>query len=140
MYYKFKTNPFPTPHLRDGDRDALNAPPSLLCTSWSFFFFTAYALNIPVSRRSTNISYALWVTATNVTMLYALDKTAWKPEVMDVVNRNGLATFLVANLGTGAVNLATDTMTWGNGACGVVAGYMAGVLGAAWVIDEWKRK
>ena len=73
-------------------------------------------------------------------MLYALDKTAWKPEVMDVVNRNGLATFLVANLGTGAVNLATDTMTWGNGACGVVAGYMAGVLGAAWVIDEWKRK
>ena len=107
-------------------------PLYLVACSWLALLSVENLLNIKVSRRSTNLSYVLWVTATNITVLFALDKINWHPDVMRVVNGRGLATFIAANLMTGAVNLATNTMEWGMaGGVAWVGCYMVGVLGAA---------
>ena len=92
--------------------------------------------NIPVSRRLANLPYALWIIATNcfLLLLFALVETICFPavfrssgeksgtdderkaiefatsKVLGAFNKNGLAIFLLANLGTGAVNLGVDTL------------------------------
>ena len=109
-----------------------NVPMYLVACSWLALLSVENLLGTVVSRRSTNLPYVLWVTATNLTVLFALDKINWHPDVMPVVNSQGLTTFIAANLMTGAVNFATNTMEWGMvGAVALVGCYMVGVLVAA---------
>ncbi|KAG5189766.1 hypothetical protein JKP88DRAFT_301252 [Tribonema minus] len=61
----------------------------------------------------------------------------------DVLSRNMLGTFLVANLLTGAVNLSTDTLAWGDGAAAVLlVCYLGAVVAVAVAMDrlQWRIK
>lgn len=126
----------------------------------TFYFVTTsvYAANLTVSRRLANMSYVLWVLAYNNAqlVLFALTEELGlkfvfsrtieaEPErywreivqarevaspVMQAFNKNGLAIFLVANLGTGVVNLTINTLDMSNvGAMWVLMAY-AGILTA----------
>lgn len=85
-------------------------------------------LSLDVSRRLANLPYVLWIAAFNNAqiLLFALIETfifpsAYQsnstedvkdtcPRIMQTFNSNGLAVFLVANLGTGLVNLTVNTL------------------------------
>jgi phosphatidylinositol glycan class W len=85
-------------------------------------------LSLSVSRRLANLPYVLWIAAFNNAqiLLFALIETfvlpaAYQskdaeevkessPRIMRAFNGNGLAVFLLANLGTGLVNLTIDTL------------------------------
>jgi phosphatidylinositol glycan class W len=89
-------------------------------------------MSVPVSRRLANFPYVLWIAAFNTAQitLYCLVETAFFPEVrraktaeaekleasratskaLDDFNAGGLAVFLVANLGTGLVNMSLNTL------------------------------
>ena len=106
------------------------------------------SLSIPVSRRLANAPYALWIAAFNNTqiLLFALVETVAHPSVyrattssaerqatqiatprvLDDFNSSGLLVFLVANLGTGLINLSIDTLKVGPiRAIGILAIYLA---------------
>ncbi|GMI54996.1 hypothetical protein TeGR_g15117, partial [Tetraparma gracilis] len=103
----------PPPHVRN-----LLLAASLL---WASFLASTSLLAIPVSRRSTNLPYALWGAAVNTSLLLGFALVASRhPSVraspgFKAVNRNGLLVFVVANLLTGAANLAVDTIAAGPG-------------------------
>ncbi|KAI8064666.1 GWT1-domain-containing protein [Gongronella butleri] len=73
-----------------------------------------------VSRRLANLPYIAWVAAFNMILLSALifideffiekDKPALLPQLLHCMNLNGLATFLLANVLTGSVNLSIKTL------------------------------
>ncbi|KAG7195131.1 Glucosaminyl phosphatidylinositol (GlcN-PI) nositol acylation protein [Scheffersomyces spartinae] len=78
-----------------------------------------------VSRRIANIAYVMWVVSYNSTMLFVynfIDKffddqksssSSSDPNaspILDATNKNGLALFLLANLGTGFVNMSINTI------------------------------
>ena len=121
------------------------------------------AFSIPVSRRLANLPYVLWISAFNTgqLLLFALvesfvfpsvfrattpqaEKAAAEtatPKVLEDFNNGGLALFLIANLGTGAVNLGIDTLAAGNvKALGILVGYMALLTGAAGALRGVKLK
>jgi phosphatidylinositol glycan class W len=104
---------------------------------WStmFFFNSTYAFgygaNIMVSRRLANMPYVLWVAAFNSAQLLLFcgietvffptvhrasvkeaeeEQTFATSHILHAFNRGGLASFLVANLLTGAVNLSVPTL------------------------------
>lgn len=133
--------------------------------SWTvlFIFNSTYAMgygaNIPISRRLANMPYVLWVSAFNNAqlLLFCLIETAFFPSVhrasgtageaertsfatsriMSAFNRNGLAIFLVANLLTGAVNLAVHTLDAITlQAMGLLIGYAAILTGVALGLDQ----
>ncbi|KAF9278195.1 Glucosaminyl phosphatidylinositol (GlcN-PI) nositol acylation protein [Mortierella antarctica] len=65
------------------------------------------------------------------------------PPLLEAVNRNGLAVFLVANVLTGLVNMTVQTLyTPDMKALGILVAYMAVVTGLAWVwqVRGWKLK
>eukprot|EP00980_Cylindrotheca_fusiformis_P005882 scaffold1233_cov111-Cylindrotheca_fusiformis.AAC.8 len=75
--------------------------------------FVGSAQFLPVSRRSTNAPFCLWVSAHNVFLLsmfqlFLLDRKL--PIVFETVNRHGMPMFLIANLLTGLVNLTIPTL------------------------------
>ncbi|KAK6366365.1 Glucosaminyl phosphatidylinositol (GlcN-PI) nositol acylation protein [Lithohypha guttulata] len=117
---------------------------------------SVYAVNLTVSRRLANLPYVLWIAAFNNGQLalfafiealgpkfvFLNHSTASESgssseivkaehvasPVMQAYNKNGLAIFLVANLGTGLVNLTVDTLNMSAaGAMGVLLIY-AGAL------------
>ncbi|KAK5951520.1 Glucosaminyl phosphatidylinositol (GlcN-PI) nositol acylation protein [Knufia fluminis] len=116
-----------------------------------------YAANLTVSRRLANLPYILWIVAYNNAQLFlfALIEavgprfTFSKQEyhdsasaveiaspIMRAFNQSGLALFLIANLGTGVVNLSLDTLDMGNGsAMAMLLGY-AGVLSVTAICME----
>lgn len=81
-----------------------------------------------VSRRIANMAYVLWVVSYNATMLFVYnfidkffesnqqqssatsDVSINASPVLDATNNNGLALFLLANLGTGLVNMSINTL------------------------------
>lgn len=85
-------------------------------------------LSLNVSRRLANLPYVFWIAAFNNAqiLLFALIETfilpsayqssdqeeikETSPRIMRSFNSNGLAVFLVANLGTGLVNLTVNTL------------------------------
>ncbi|KIY66656.1 GWT1-domain-containing protein, partial [Cylindrobasidium torrendii FP15055 ss-10] len=117
-----------------------------------------------VSRRVVNLSYIFWIAAYNTSFLLgymALDmfffpqppefkkRRSWEDEAEEVpfvyrepeapalltaINNNSLAVFLLANVMTGVVNLATRTMyasdAW---AMGVLCFYTMAISAFAWV-------
>uniref|UniRef100_A0A7S3PKF7 Phosphatidylinositol-glycan biosynthesis class W protein n=1 Tax=Aplanochytrium stocchinoi TaxID=215587 RepID=A0A7S3PKF7_9STRA len=70
----------------------------------------------PVSRRLANITYCAWVLATSHQMVTTLLSVLLFPGVdtpsklVQAINRNQLAVFLLANLATGLVNILLDTI------------------------------
>lgn len=109
---------------------------------------------IPVSRRLANLPYVLWTVAFNNSQLFlfCLLETVFFPEVhratdktteqqrskfatsrvMEAFNKNGLAIFLLANLLTGGVNLAMNTIDAKSGvAMGVLISYAMAVTAVA---------
>lgn len=108
---------------------------------WGLMALTEVVVE-PVSRRSCNLAYILWVLALCLATLLVLvllqivlPATA-AAAVPAAINRNMLPLFLAANLLTGAVNLSIDTMGVGHWEARVVVGVYTGcvcVLG--WWLD-----
>lgn len=119
----------------------------------------AYGFSLGVSRRLANLPYVLWIAAFNSTQLtvFCLVETVFFPRaheisksrkeeeetyrtstsrVLEAFNRNGLAIFLVANLGTGLVNLTVPTLHVGRvHAMGILVAYAAALTGVAVGLD-----
>lgn len=124
-----------------------------------FTFVTSYeGLNLRVSRRLANLPYILWVAAFNSIQLVLCIQTeklffptlfksqnsseerertkAATSRILYAFNRNSLVIFLLANLLTGAVNLALPTLTMRTtGAMAVLVGYIALLAGVAVGLD-----
>ena len=131
---------------------------------WVIHWILVHFLNIPVSRRSTNASFCVWVVAHNVLLLAMIQagtslgkqlqhqkgRQLNLPPVMEKVNRYGLIMFLVANLLTGLVNLTVPTLRIGDTvAFLIVFGYICAISIAALLVDlvyqkftplKWKKK
>lgn len=103
--------------------------------------FLASSQVINVSRRSTNLTFCLWVAAHNVLLLAVYEMVLVQnggglPIVLETVNRVGLPIFLIANLLTGLVNLTIPTLEVADGpALWIVFGYICLVGGAAMLVD-----
>ena len=119
-----------------------------------------YGLSLTVSRRLANLPYFLWISAFNTVQLLAfcIVETGFTPQwysssdaksekenydfctsrIFRAYNRNGLAVFLVANLGTGLVNLSVRTLEWGaREAMALLMGYAWVLTGVAVGLDYW---
>ena len=120
-----------------------------LATLSGLFWAALYALSKlvePVSRRTCNAAYVVWVIAFNLSVLAAfaavevlgpLPPGHAAVPVYQSINRNALAVFLAANLLTGAVNIFTDTLSASDAqAQGTLHAYMAVVAGAAFAADR----
>ena len=74
------------------------------------------SLGISVSRRTTNAPFCVWTLFVCFAQLTCIDsvstysKAADIPTLINLINRNGLVTFIVANLMTGLVNLSVNTL------------------------------
>ena len=114
---------------------------------WVGHFIITCGLQILTSRRSTNLPFILWSLAHNVTILSLIEyvSTTFSPTcinglplILDSVNRNGLAVFLISNILTGLVNLTIDTLHSSNGkAIVVLAAYLSLVSGSALSLDNF---
>lgn len=111
-------------------------------------------LSLDVSRRLANLPYVLWIAAFNNAQLvlfcatetlvlpeayHSHDSSVVKettPRIMQAFNSNGLVVFLLANLGTGLVNLTVNTLdrTFGE-SMGILILYAAAVTGVAVALD-----
>ncbi|ORZ06220.1 GWT1-domain-containing protein [Absidia repens] len=98
-----------------------------------------------VSRRLANFPYAMWVVAFNLTLLTALmcveqqiSESPQAPALLTSINANGLATFLVANVMTGVVNLSMQTLYASTiSSMLVLAGYMVAVTLFPWILAKY---
>lgn len=73
-----------------------------------------------ISRRIANFPYVMWVVSYNAAFLLGFDLVEqligpFHSTILEAINNNGLAIFLVANLTTGLVNLSINTLEVGNG-------------------------
>lgn len=139
---------------------------SLIWTSL-FMLNSGYAgglgARLPISRRLANMPYVLWIIAYNNVhiFIFCLLETLFFPSVhqatdkkteaeqskfatsrvMAVFNKNGLPLFLIANLLTGAVNLAIPTIDVSNWvAMAILIGYSMIVTAAALALDACNFK
>lgn len=128
-----------------------------------FNFTTSYnyGLSLSVSRRLANLPYFLWIAAFNTSQItaFCLVETIFFPSVykhvgskkeeeesyklatsraLEAFNRNGLFVFLVANLGTGLVNLTVSTLHVSDiQAMGILLVYAAALTGLAVGLDVY---
>ncbi|CAG8820468.1 4292_t:CDS:2, partial [Gigaspora margarita] len=115
---------------------------SLVILFWLGFIF-CIVIGIPISRRIANLSYVFWVIASNTTFLVLFQIVEitffeyWKnernlPFIIEAVNSNGLAVFLLANLLTGLVNLSIRTLFVNDSLAEcILAGYMFVIVAIA---------
>lgn len=116
---------------------------------WVVHLVFTVLLQVPTSRRTTNLPFILWALAHNMTILSLIEyvttsftlandnKPPTIPCILNAVNRNGLAVFLVSNILTGLVNLTVDTLHASNGkAMGILSMYLAAVCGIAFFLDK----
>jgi phosphatidylinositol glycan class W len=134
---------------------------------WSFLWFVFatwamwhYGPRMVASRRSANLAYVCWVCAFNCAQLLCFcfieftmfpglyvartkavermrirDATS---RVMHAYNRNGLAIFLLANLLTGAINIAIPTLYLGDvESMTILVGYMGILTAVALGLDHF---
>lgn len=127
---------------------------------WINLVLLHWGLDIPVSRRSTNLSFCVWAAAHNLLLLATLQSWSFAslkdtrgraqthsalPIVWDTVNRYGLLMFLIANLLTGLVNITVPTLQINDAlALFIVFGYICAIGKAALLLDllwtTWKGK
>jgi phosphatidylinositol glycan class W len=111
---------------------------------WGLHFVFTIVLQVPTSRRTTNLPFVLWALAHNMTILLLLEYVATNdnkspiiPCILNAVNRNGLAVFLISNILTGLVNLTVDTLHASNEkAMVILLLYLAAVCGSAVSLDK----
>lgn len=85
-----------------------------------FYYCQELLLTGNISRRLANLPYVMWTVSYNAVFLlcYNLIERAVGPvevNVLNAINNNGLAIFLVANLTTGLVNMTINTLDVGAG-------------------------
>ena len=125
-----------------------------------FFIWRRYGPDLFVSRRMANLPYVCWVCAFNCAQLLlfcgieelmfpnlykAKDKTIERQRLQDATskvmrafNRNGLALFLLANLLTGAINMAVPTLHVGEvEAITILVAYIAIIAGVGLALDQY---
>ncbi|SGZ52083.1 CIC11C00000003162 [Sungouiella intermedia] len=89
--------------------------------SFSIFFFVKESRATgSVSRRIANLPYVMWTVSYNSAFLlgYDLIEQMVGPilsSILEGINNNGLALFLVANLSTGLVNMSINTLKVSSG-------------------------
>ena len=132
------------------------------------------AVGIEVSRRTTNLSFCVWVLFVNLFQLTCVYSVVlWHycccccrqscrssdeycehdendavvlhrhlpPTCLDVVNRHGMISFVIANLLTGAVNLSINTLIVSDGPAMVLLGiYTCAVGGVALAFDRLRER
>lgn len=88
--------------------------------SLMFYYVLHGKAFLGVSRRLSNLSYVLWVVSYNTVYLQCyniIERFSNKPlsvsPIVNAINNNGLACFLLANLLTGLVNMTIDTLNCG---------------------------
>lgn len=90
------------------------------------------------------MTYVLWVTAYNTSFLFGylamelslfpIQSSNAVPPLLEAVNANGLAVFLIANIMTGVVNVSMRTMyADARTSMLVLLGYSLVVCGLAWL-------
>ena len=118
-------------------------------------FTSVHAFGLTVSRRLANLPYVLWILAfNNAQLLLFAFIEALGPQftfskstvtsaaesaspIMRAFNKNGLALFLVANLGTGLVNLTMKTLDMKDArAMAVLIGYSGFLTVIAVLMDH----
>lgn len=94
---------------------------------------------IPCSRRSTNLTFCVWVLAHNILMLALIHTVAVSaPPIFESINRHGLLVFIVANLLTGLVNLSINTLQVSDSvAFWILAGYLSAICGFPLLLDRF---
>ncbi|KAJ7777529.1 GWT1-domain-containing protein [Mycena maculata] len=155
-----RTTPADLRAPRQNDKTAIELA-SYALVWWALLALARRAgVDAGVSRQTANLPYALWIAAFNTSFVLAylaLDmlffpapaaprpragaRSAFAPPeappLLEAMNKNGLALFLLANVGTGLVNLSMRTMYAGPAASmGVLALYALVVCGAAWALRE----
>ena len=90
------------------------------------------AMGIPISRRSTNLGFVLWSLVVNLplsTLILIIYKRHQRVTFLArLVNKHGLACFIVANLLTGIVNLSINTLEASDGtAVTILLAYLTAV-------------
>lgn len=116
----------------------------LVAMLWTIFCFFDLAVQ-PVSRRACNAAYITWMLALNVQSLVLLacveaaQPTKSIPSLLYSLNDTMLATFLIANVLTGILNLSIDTMKVNHMMARCCVGmYMLVVCYAACVVKRWQ--
>jgi phosphatidylinositol glycan class W len=112
---------------------------------WLAYWLVAAGVQ-PVSRRACNAAYVLWMLALNLQCLLlflaadiALPGTP--PRLLSAVSVAMMPLFLAANLLTGAVNLAFNTLAASRtAALALVTAYMASLCGGVVAIMERRAK
>ncbi|ORY26719.1 GWT1-domain-containing protein [Naematelia encephala] len=118
---------------------------------WWVVLFGIRTAGGEISRRLANTSYVIWTAAYNTTFLlgyliveiYLSSSTLPSPvpPLLEAINANGLAVFLVANLLTGLVNVSVQTMYLDTARSMVVlVVYSASVCALAWGIRRFRIK
>lgn len=113
---------------------------------WLLHFVLTQVCGIPVSRRSTNFSFVIWIVAHNSSLLFLIWLSFYIAEagacvvdpspMFSAVNTHGLLVFLIANLMTGFVNITTNTLIASDAkAMLILVGYLLFVGGAALLLD-----
>lgn len=91
-----------------------------------------------------NVTYVLWVTAYNTSFLFGylalelslfpIHSTNAVPPLLEAININGLAVFLIANVMTGIVNISMETMyADARTSMLVLVGYSVAICSLTWV-------
>lgn len=97
-----------------------------------------------VSRRLANFPYVIWVVSYNATLLLGYNVVekvfgASRSPILDAINNNGLAIFLLANLTTGLTNLTINTLAVSNpAAVAILFVHSLVFVGVAVVLDKRK--
>ena len=100
-----------------------------------------------VSRRTANLAFCAWTVALALPMVLLLvaaqvvGRRGLRAWLLTAASRSMLPTFLVANVVTGAINLAVDTLRVGGGAAGgIVAAYITAVCALPVGLAHWRER
>ncbi|TIB73479.1 hypothetical protein E3Q23_03000 [Wallemia mellicola] len=122
----------------------------IILASFSILYWSLYGgarfFNMEVSRRMANLPYILWTVAFNtsfLTLFLLIDLVNFKtpsrqavavPGILQAINNNGLALFLIANVFTGIINLSIETIYSSTiTSTMILAVYLSTLLYVAWV-------
>lgn len=100
-------------------------------------------MDVPVSRRTTNASFCVWTLFVCFVQLTCIDYVSSRsklsmPKLINLINRNGLVTFVVANIMTGVINLSVNSLEVDDGpAFFILVVYMNVVMMIVFVVDRF---
>ncbi|KAL7478847.1 hypothetical protein ACHAW6_006017 [Cyclotella cf. meneghiniana] len=107
---------------------------------WLVHLIFTIGLQMPTSRRSTNLSFVSWALSHNMTILFLIhyvtasvvrghdNEPQQPPRVLHSVNKFGLAVFLLSNILTGLVNLCLDTLNSSDGTAMIVLSFYVSLV------------